>query len=287
MDIELINGATPIYKRPYPVAHVHLETSRKEIKHLVEIGVLSQCGESAFGAPTFIIPKKDGRVRVVSDMRDLKKIIKHTNYTLPIITDTLRKHHGYKFFTKIDISMQYYTFELTENAKNMCVITTPFGNFRYERAPMGLLNSAAFAQACMEEVLCDIPEVDVYINDIGIFTDLWDCHIEVVDEVMRYLEERGFTVNSLKCEWAVQETNWLGYWVTPNGLRSSTKKDDAILKLKPPSNAYEIRPLVRMVNYYRDMWARCTHMLSPITALSHGPRKQKVEWATELDVAFK
>ena len=113
MNIELIDGATATYKRSYPVAHVHLETFRKEIKHLAKIGVLSQCGEIAFGAPTFIVPKKDGRVRDVSDMRDLNKIIKPTNYTLPIITDTLRKHHGYKFFTKIDISMQYYTFELT------------------------------------------------------------------------------------------------------------------------------------------------------------------------------
>ena len=150
MDIELIEGARPSYKRHYPAPRVHLETFRKEIEHLVAIGVLSRCGESAFGAPTFIVPKKDGRVRVVSDMRELNKIIKPTNYTLPIITDTLRKHHGYKYFTKIDILMQYYTFELTEEAKNMCVITTPFGNYRYKRAPMGLRNTPAFAQAQME-----------------------------------------------------------------------------------------------------------------------------------------
>ena len=89
----------------------------------------------------------------MSDMRDLNKIIRPTNYTLPKITDTLRKHHGYQYFTKIDLSMQYYTFELTEEAKNICTFTTPFGNFRYERAPMGLRNSPAFAQARMEEVL--------------------------------------------------------------------------------------------------------------------------------------
>ena len=85
MDLELTKGARPSYKRHYPAPRVHLETFRKEIEHLVAIGVLSQCGESAFGAPTFITPKKDGRVRVVSDMRELNKIIKPTNYTLPII----------------------------------------------------------------------------------------------------------------------------------------------------------------------------------------------------------
>ena len=174
-----------------------------------------------------------------------------------------------------------------EIAKNICVITIPFGNFWYECAPTGFWNSLAFAQACMEEVFRNIPEVDVYINDIGIFTNSWERHIEVVDKVMRKLEERSFTFNPLKWEWAVKETNWLGYWVTPDGLKPLTKKFDAILKLKPPSNAYEIRHLVGMVNYYRYMWPRRTHMLTPFTALSSGPRKQKVEWITELNFAFK
>ena len=211
MGIDLIEGAKPVYKRYYPAPCVHLETFKKEIEHLVAIGVLSCCCENAYEAPTFIVPKKDGRVRVVPDMRELNKIIKPTNYSLPIITDTLQKHHDYKYFTKIDISMQYNTFELTEEANNMCVITTPSGNYRYERAPMGLQNTPSFAQARMEELLRDIPECDVYIDDISIFTDTWGRHVEVVDEVLTKLEVAGFTVNPLKCKWGVQETDWLGY----------------------------------------------------------------------------
>ena len=97
MHIELEPGARPVYHRLYPIPHVHLATFKKELDHLVEIGVLSPARDTEWGLPTFIIPKKDGRVRWVSDMRELNKVIKKTQYTLPIIQDILRKRKGYEF----------------------------------------------------------------------------------------------------------------------------------------------------------------------------------------------
>ncbi len=91
MHIELKTGAQPVYCQPYPVPMVHMATFKKELDHLVEIGVLSLVQDTEWGVPTFITPKKYGRVQWVSNMSELNKVIKQTQYNLPIITDVLHK----------------------------------------------------------------------------------------------------------------------------------------------------------------------------------------------------
>ena len=294
MDVELLPDARPVFRRPYPIPHVYLETFKKELEHLVSLGVLKPIAESSWALPTFITPKKpepDGtrRVRWVSDLRELNKQIVRTNYVLPVITDVLRKHHGFKFCTKIDVSMQFYAFPLTERARKLCRISTPFGLYEYQRAPMGLANSPSHAQAAMMGCLSDLENVDCYIDDIGIFTKTWEEHCRVLSEVLKRLEDKGFTVNPTKCAFAVQETDWLGYELTPEGIKPWRRKIEAILKLRPPRNTSEARSLVGMINFFRDCYPRRAHMLAPFTALTNpqGSKRSPINWTPELDKAFK
>jgi hypothetical protein len=127
VHIDIDPNAKPVHSRPYPVPQIHLKTFKKELNHLVRIGVLAAQQESEWASPSFIIPKKDGRVCWISNLCQLNKVIRCKQYPLSIITDILRKHSGYKFFTKLDVSMQYYTFELDKESQGLCTIITPFG----------------------------------------------------------------------------------------------------------------------------------------------------------------
>ena len=90
--IDLIPEDISAHRRPYPVPEVHMATFKKELDYLVRTGVLSSAKDTEWGLQTFITSKKDGIVRWVSDfLRELNKAVKKTQYTLPIITDVLRK----------------------------------------------------------------------------------------------------------------------------------------------------------------------------------------------------
>jgi hypothetical protein len=58
----------------------------------------------------------------------------------------------------------------------------------------------------MENIFRDVAEVEVYIDDIGIFSDSCKQHLAVLCIVLQKPQENGFTVNPLKQGWAVKKT---------------------------------------------------------------------------------
>ena len=159
------------------------------------------------GKSIFHYTKKGKTVCWISDLRELNKVVIRNQYLLPIIGDVLKKRIGYKFFTKLDITTQYYMLELDDESANACTIVTPFGKFKYRRMPMGLKCTPDFAQEVMENALRGIEDIDVYLDDLCCFSNSWNHHVKLLDEVMFRLKSNEFTVNPRKCEFTVQETD--------------------------------------------------------------------------------
>ncbi len=62
-------------------------------------------------------------------------------------------------------------------------------------------------------------------------------------------------------------TTYLGYVLIRDGTKPQSNKVQAILKIKPPTGVKQLRHFLGMVQYYRDLWARWSNMLAPLTSL--------------------
>lgn len=89
---------------------------------MIDNGVMSKRTQgSRWAAPSFCRPKKDDRIRIVTDFRELNKRVLLKQYPLPKIQDVMRRQQGCKYFTKIDLSMQYWCFELDDESKELTI----------------------------------------------------------------------------------------------------------------------------------------------------------------------
>ena len=166
------------------------------------------------------------------------------------------------------ISMEYYPFNMEKQSRNLCTITKPFGLYCYCQLLMGVSKAPDIATEIMHDIFSDMDNVEFYMDNIGFFSNSWKGHLALLEEVLHHLESVGFTINPLKYEWAVFETNFLRHWLTLTGIKPWKEKIDSILHMKPPSNIKELHAFLGMVNYYRDMWPHSTHTLVPLAAMT-------------------
>ena len=268
LHLQIKQGSKPVHKKPYPVPYTRQNVFKQELDNLVKDGVLRPCGMTEWASPTFIIPKSNNTVRWVSDFRELNKHLERPQYPVPRIQDIMLKQRGYSHFTKIDLSMMFYCFEMDEESKRLCTITTPFGKYQYNRVPMGIKVSPDFAQSMIKKILQGL-DIDAYMDDLGIWTKgSFDDHMHIVDTVLERLTANGMKCNPLKCKWGVKEAHFLGHYMTPDGVTPMRNKIEAVLKLGRPTDKSQVRSFIGAVTFYKSMWPRRSHILAPLHELT-------------------
>ena len=138
----------------------------------------------------------------------------------------------------------------------------------------------------MESVLAGTDDADVYIDDVGSFSHTRDDNVKLLWNILHRPHENRFTINPLKCELAIKETDLLGYWLTPRGIKPWTKKIDAILQMDCPWNATELFMFIGCINYHWDMWPSQAHILKPLTNNSGLKKCAPTPWTPDMQTAF-
>ena len=133
--------------------------------------------------------------------------------------------------------------------------------------PFGLTNAPAAFQRFMNDIFSDMVDVSVviYLDDILIYSDNPDNHRKHVREVLRHLCKHGLFAHVDKCEFHSDTVEYLGYILSPEGLRMSSDKVKTILEWPEPRNVKDIQSFLGFCNFYRRFIERYSDIVVPLT----------------------
>jgi len=205
-------------------------------------------------SPVFFVGKKDGSKWMVIDYCNLNDQTVKNNYPLPLITELIDNMGSKKVFTKIDLRWGFNNVRIKEGDKWKGVFTMHIGSFEPTVMFFGMTNSPATFQAMMNEILRDLineGKVAVFVDDVLVRTETEEGYDEIVEEILRRLEENNLYVKLEKCVWKVQKIGFLGVVIGPNGIEMEEEKVDRVLSWPELKNVKDIRKFLGLANYYR------------------------------------
>jgi hypothetical protein len=103
----------------------------------------------------------------------------------------------------------------------------------------------------MEGILRNISNVIVYIDDLLIQTTTHEDHVKVLEHVLQHLHSHNLKINLEKCFFGNKEVSYLGFTLTPEGIKPGKNKLKAIKDAKPPTDVKTIRSFVGLCNFFR------------------------------------
>ena len=116
--------------------------------------------------------------------------------------------------------------------------------------PFGLKNAPAVFQRLMQKVLMGLnPEegpdfVSVYLDDVLIFSDTFDTHLDHLNQVLQRFQMAGLKLKPSKCHFICQQVEYLGHVITPEGISPNNNRVTAISDFPAPSSVKEVRQFV-------------------------------------------
>ncbi|KAA3461604.1 RNA-directed DNA polymerase (Reverse transcriptase), Ribonuclease H-like protein [Gossypium australe] len=189
------------------------------------------------------VPKKDGKVRMCVDYRDLNKASPKDNFPLPHINTLVDNTTGYSLFSFMDGFSGYNQIKMHPEDMEKTMFITLWGTFSYKVMPFGLKNAGATYQRAMVTLFHDMmyKEIEVYVDDMIVKSRIEKDHIQVLRKLFLRLRKFQLKLNPTKCTFGARLGKLIGFVVSERGIEVDPDKVRAIQELPPPRTQKEVR----------------------------------------------
>jgi len=118
-------------------------------------------------------------------------------------------------------------------------------------------------------------KVAVFIDNVMVATETEEGHDEIVEEVLKRLEENDLFVKLEKCVWKVKEVGFLGVIIGEDRVKIEKEKVQGVVEWPVPKSVKDVQKFLELANYYR----RFVKDFAKIAKLLHEMTRKETKWS--------
>jgi len=195
-----VGNSRPIRQALRRHSIAHLEEIDRQVAEMVRHDIV-ELAASPWAANVVMVRKENGSLRLYVDYRSLNRVTYGDSYPLPHIDTCLGSMNGASWFSTLDLRSGYHNIPIRESDREKTAFITRRGCFRYKVLPFGLTTAPSVFQRLRDLVLCGLTYVSclVYIDDIIVFSNTFETHVDRLTEVFERLKKAGLKLHVTKC----------------------------------------------------------------------------------------
>ena len=285
--LAIVTGeAQPIASGPHRVPDRLKEGVRQEVAKLLEMGVAEE-STSPWASPIVPVPKSDGSIRLCIDYRRLNGVTQADPYYMGTLEEILERVGSSKCLSKLDLCKGFYQIEVEVESIPKTAFITPFGKFQFRRMPFGLRNAPSIFQRVMDCALRGCYEFSApYIDDIVVFSQSGEEHLDHLRKVLLALRENGLTAKLEKCAFGKTKLEYLGHQIGGGEMAVPEHRATAMAEFVLPRTKKQLRAFLGSASYYRKFVSHFADHSSLLTPSTSKFSPSVVVWSEEMLEAF-
>jgi hypothetical protein len=275
----------PIRSKPYATPYSCRESLKKDVNAMLEMNIIER-SDTPYAAPVVVVIKRDGTDRVCIDYHKLNLISIFYPEPSNVADDIFTLVSKAKFLSTIDLSKGYWQIPVALEDIPKTGFVTPDGTFVFKRMPFGLMNSAATFNRMMRTLLEGMSNVCNYIDDICVYTETWEDHLQVLGKVFQRIRHANLHVRPSKCMLGYTRLDFVGHHIGGGEIGLQEYNVEKIRRAMKPVTKKEVRSFLGLTGYYRNYIPNYSTIAAPLIDLTKKGAPNKVVWGNSQDRAF-
>ncbi|XP_004308579.1 PREDICTED: uncharacterized protein LOC101295281 [Fragaria vesca subsp. vesca] len=221
---------------------------KEEIENMHRSGIIHVVKYNEWLSNVVPLRKKNGKMRVCVDYRDLNNATPKDIYPMPVadlLIDAVARHEVLSF---MDGTVGYHQIPVAEEDRHKTAFRCPgfTGAFEYVVMHFRLKNAGATYQCAMNLIFHDIlgKLIEVYIDDVVVKTKTRATHVEDLRQVFTRMRLHNLKMNPAKCVFFAEADDFLGFLIHQRGIEIPKDKAQAVITTSPPTTKKELQQLL-------------------------------------------